>query len=99
MWRGVVLRGQEAAFEAQAWLVNGIGWLLLHAAFPWQVLVTLAPTTLILPYIVQRRGNTWIGVVIHAGLNGPGFLGRGIRVDMIMALSAVFRAIARMRHT
>jgi membrane protease YdiL (CAAX protease family) len=57
-WRGVVLPRQEVALGSTAWLVNGIGWLLLHIAFPWQVLVTLAPTTLILPYLVQRRGNT-----------------------------------------
>ena len=74
LWRGVVLPRQEAALGSRAWLVNGMGWLFFHIALPWQVLVTLAPTTLILPYVVQRRGNTWIGVVIHAGLNGPSFL-------------------------
>jgi len=25
-------------------------------------------------YVVQRRKNTWVGVVIHGGINGPGFL-------------------------
>jgi CAAX protease family protein len=74
LWRGVVLPRQEAALGSRAWLANGMGWLFFHIALPWQVLVTLAPTTLILPYVVQRRGNTWIGVLIHAGLNGPGFL-------------------------
>jgi len=74
LWRGVVLPRQEIALGSRAWLVNGIGWLLFHLSFPWQVLVTLIPTTLILPYVVQRRGNTWIGVVIHAALNGPAFL-------------------------
>jgi len=28
----------------------------------------------ILPYIVQRRRNSWVGVAIHAGVNGPGFV-------------------------
>ena len=74
LWRGVVLPRQEAAFGSRAWLANGTGWLLFHIAFPWQVLVALAPTTLVLPYIVQRRRNTWIGVLIHAALNGPAFL-------------------------
>jgi membrane protease YdiL (CAAX protease family) len=74
VWRGVVLPRQEVAFEGRAWLVNGLLWLLFHAAFPWQVLVTLVPITLILPYVVQRRRSTRAGVIIHAGFGGAGFL-------------------------
>ena len=74
IWRGVVLPRQEAAFGEKAWLVNGAFWLLFHAAFPWQVLLTLVPITLILPYVVQRRRSIWAGVVIHAGFGGMGFL-------------------------
>jgi membrane protease YdiL (CAAX protease family) len=74
VWRGVVLPRQEVAFGGRAWLVNGLLWLLFHAAFPWQVLLTLVPITLILPFVVQRRRSTWIGVVIHAGFGTMGFL-------------------------
>jgi CAAX protease family protein len=74
VWRGVVLPRQEVVFRGRAWLVNGVLWLLFHAAFPWQVLLTLVPITLILPYVVQRRRSTWVGVVIHAGFGGMGFL-------------------------
>jgi membrane protease YdiL (CAAX protease family) len=74
VWRGVALPRQEVAFGGKAWLVNGILWLLFHAAFPWRVLVTLVPITLILPYVVQRRRSTWAGVIIHAGFGGMGFL-------------------------
>jgi CAAX protease family protein len=74
VWRSVVLPRQEVAFGERAWLVNGILWLLFHAAFSWQVLVTLVPITLILPYVVQRRRSTWAGVIIHAGFGGTGFL-------------------------
>jgi membrane protease YdiL (CAAX protease family) len=74
VWRSVVLPRQEVAFGERAWLVNGILWLLFHAAFPWQVLVILVPITLILPYVVQRRRSTWAGVIIHAGFGGTGFL-------------------------
>jgi membrane protease YdiL (CAAX protease family) len=74
IWRGVALPRQEVAFGERAWLVNGILWLLFHAAFPWQVLLTLVPITLILPYVVQRRRSTWAGVVIHAGFGAMGFL-------------------------
>jgi CAAX protease family protein len=74
LWRGVVLPRQEASLGERAWLVNGIGWLLFHAAFPWQVLAMLVPITLILPWIAQRRRSTWPGIVIHAGFGGAGFL-------------------------
>ena len=53
---------------------TSILWLLFHASFPWQVLVTLVPITLILPYIVQRRRSAWVGVVIHAAFGAMGFL-------------------------
>ena len=74
VWRGVVLPRQEAAFGGKAWLINGVLWLLFHAAFPWQVLLTLVPITVLLPYVVQRRRNTWVGIVIHAGFGAMGFL-------------------------
>lgn len=74
LWRGVVLPRQEAALGAQAWLANAAGWLLFHAAFGLHLLVMLLPILLILPWVAQRRRNSWVAVVIHAGLNGPGFL-------------------------
>jgi membrane protease YdiL (CAAX protease family) len=74
LWHGVMLPRQEAALGRWAWLANGLGWLGFHVAFGPSVLFVLWPTTLIIPYIVQRRGNTWIGVLIHATLNGGGFL-------------------------
>jgi membrane protease YdiL (CAAX protease family) len=74
VWRGVALPRQEVAFGERAWLVNGFLWWLFHAAFPWQVLLTLVPITLLLPYVVQRRRSTWTGIVIHAGFGAMGFL-------------------------
>jgi membrane protease YdiL (CAAX protease family) len=74
LWHGVLLPRQESAFGRHAWLVNGIGWLLFHLPFGWQIVITLCPTVFIIPFAVQRRQNSWIGVVMHAGLNGPGFL-------------------------
>ena len=71
---GVRAAAARGCLRGRAWLVNGILWLLFHAAFPWQVLVTLVPITLILPYIVQRRRSTWVGVAIHAGFGAAGFL-------------------------
>ena len=74
VWRGVLLPRQQIAFGGLAWLINGMQWLLFHVAFPWQVLLTLMPITLILPYVVQQRRNTWIGVIIHTGFGAIGFL-------------------------
>ena len=74
VWRGVVLPRQEVASGDNAWVYHGLGWWLMHAAFPWQVLLNLLPTALVLPYVAQRRRSTMVGIVIHAVLNGGGFL-------------------------
>jgi len=74
VWRGVMLPRQEIVFGKFTWLFHGTGWALFHIAFGWQLLITLLPIVYIQSYVVQQRKNSWIGVVIHAGLNGPGFL-------------------------
>jgi len=61
---------QEMALGRWAWLANGIGWMLFYVA----IFVALWPILFVLPYVVQHRRNSWIGVIVHAGLNGPGFL-------------------------
>jgi membrane protease YdiL (CAAX protease family) len=74
LWRGVVQPRQESRFGRGAWLVHGAGWLLFHIPFGLPILLTVAPTVWIIPWTVQRRQNSWIGVIVHAGLNGLGFL-------------------------
>ena len=74
LWRGVMLPRQEIAFGKHAWLINGLGWGIFHIAFGWQLLITLIPIILILPYIVQKTKNSWTAVIIHGGLNGPSFI-------------------------
>ena len=74
LWPGTMLPRQELAFGKWTWFFHGIGWGLFHIAFGWQLLVTLLPILFIQSYVVQRRKNTWIGVVIHGGINGPSFL-------------------------
>jgi membrane protease YdiL (CAAX protease family) len=80
-WRGYVLPRQEAALGSEAWLLNGIMWCLFHWSFGWPVMLVLLPIALLLPWIVQRRGNTWVGMIIHAVFNAAGFMaaisGRG----------------------
>ena len=74
LWRGVMLPRQEIAFGKYAWLIHGLGWGLFHIIFGWQLLITLIPILFLLPYIVQKRKNSWIGVIMHGGLNGPSFI-------------------------
>ncbi len=64
-WRGYILPRQEMAHGRSAWLVNGVLWLLWHVAFyPWQIFALL-PICLAVPFVAQRRRNTWAAVVIH----------------------------------
>jgi len=74
VWRGVLLPRQEAALGRHAWFANAVGWTVFHVAFGWQLLAVLLPILFVLPYVVQRRGNSWIGVIVHAGINGPAFV-------------------------
>src|SRR5262249_32558990 len=73
-WRGYVLPRQEAAWGSAAWLGNGISWCLFHWSFGWPVLVMLLPITLLLPWVVVRRRNTSVGIIIHAVFNAAGFV-------------------------
>lgn len=74
LWRGVMLPRQEVAFGRKAWIVHGLGWWIFHFAFGWHLMLTLLPLIFIQSYIVQRTKNTWVGVIMHGGLNGPSFL-------------------------
>lgn len=74
LWRGVLLPRQEIAFGERTWIYHGIFWMIFHIAFGWQLMMSLLPIFFIQSFIVQRRRNSWIGVIIHAGLNGPGFI-------------------------
>jgi membrane protease YdiL (CAAX protease family) len=73
-WRGYLLPRQEKRFGRTAWLSNGILWWLFHWSFGWQIMLTLLPITLLLPWIVQRRRNTWVGIIIHGIFNAAGFI-------------------------
>lgn len=65
LWRGYALPLQEAHFGRYAWLVNGLCWnLLFHYFMRWNF-ITLMPISLVIPYLVQRRQNTWIGIILH----------------------------------
>jgi membrane protease YdiL (CAAX protease family) len=73
-WRGYVLPRQEASLGRTAWLLNGGMWCLFHWSFGLPVLLLLLPVALLLPWIVQRRSNTSIGIIIHGLFNAAGFI-------------------------
>ena len=74
IWRGYILPRQEIRHGKLAWLINGICWTIFHLAFGFDLLILLLPILFILPYVVQKRKNTWIGILIHAIYNGPIFV-------------------------
>lgn len=74
IWRGVMLPRQELAFGKHTWIFHGFGWGLFHIAFGWKLLVTLLPLIFIQSFIVQKTKNSWTGVILHGGLNGPSFI-------------------------
>lgn len=74
LWRGVMLPRQEVAFGKYTWVLHGFGWGIFHVAFGWQLLITLVPLIFIQSYIVQKTKNSWTGVIMHGGINGPSFI-------------------------
>lgn len=74
LWRGYVLPRQELVFGKSGWLVNAILWLLFHWSTSLPAMVLILPTTLIVPWMVQRRQNTWVGILIHGIFNAMGFI-------------------------
>lgn len=72
-WRGYLLPRQEAVSGRATGLLNGLFWCLFHWSFGWQIMLLTLPLALVLPAVVQRRRNTWIGILIHGVFNAGGF--------------------------
>jgi membrane protease YdiL (CAAX protease family) len=72
-WRSVLLPRMELRFGRHAWAVNAGLWVCFHLAFGPGNLLVLVPTIALVPYIVQRQHNAWLGVLLHAALSLPGF--------------------------
>jgi membrane protease YdiL (CAAX protease family) len=73
-WRGFIQPRQEPLFGRTTWLVQGVLHGLFHFSFGLGVMFVLWPVVFSIPWAVQRSQNTSVGIVIHAGVNGPGFL-------------------------
>ncbi len=72
-YRGWMLPRQELAFGRFAWLVNGGVFTFQHTLQPWNYLMIL-PGALFMVYVIQRRQNTWIGIIQHGLMNLSLFL-------------------------
>jgi membrane protease YdiL (CAAX protease family) len=74
LWRGYILPRQEINLGNYAWFFNAILWVMFHLCFGIQLMILLLPILFILPYVVQKTQNTWVGIYIHALVNGPSFI-------------------------
>lgn len=74
MWRGYLLPRQAAALGRYAWILNGVLWAIFHVGIGWRIAIVLLPIEFIVPYVVQKRRNTWLGIIIHGLYNGSGFV-------------------------
>jgi membrane protease YdiL (CAAX protease family) len=69
-WRGYILPRQELAFGRHAWAINGALWGMFHLPFGGPLLLLLLPIFGLLPWLVQRHRNVWLGVIVHGIYNG-----------------------------
>jgi membrane protease YdiL (CAAX protease family) len=73
-WRGFIQPRQEPVFGAATWVIQGLLHGAFHFSFGLGVMFILWPVLFSIPWAVQRTQNTSVGMLIHAGINGPGFL-------------------------
>jgi membrane protease YdiL (CAAX protease family) len=73
VWRGILLPRMAARLGAGGWPLNAVLWGAFHAGFGPGNLLVLVPTLVLVPWLAQRRRSTWLAVLLHAGLSGPGF--------------------------
>jgi len=67
-FRGYVLPRQELAMGARAWIANGLMFGFNHIWQPWNLLL-IVPGALVGAFVVQKRRNTWILIVVHGAMN------------------------------
>ena len=68
LWRGYLIPRMELKWKNNAWIVNGLLWWVWHFYWKWNLLILL-PTNLLIPFVVQKRKNTWIGIIVHGTMN------------------------------
>jgi membrane protease YdiL (CAAX protease family) len=80
LWRGYILPRQVTAFGKSGWILNACLWFFFHSAFGFDLMVLMIPTLIIVPLFTYFRRNTWVGIGIHALINGPAFIGLALNL-------------------
>jgi membrane protease YdiL (CAAX protease family) len=73
-WRGFIQPRQEPVFRAGTWVIQGLLHGAFHFSFGLGVMLILWPALFSIPWAIQRTQNTSVGMLVHAGVNGPAFL-------------------------
>ncbi len=63
-WRGYVFPRQELTHGKATFLIHGLIWGFTHLFQYWLILPILLGS-LALSYLIQRKKNTWIGILAH----------------------------------
>lgn len=74
LWRGYILPRQELTHGRFAWIVQGVLWSVFHYPLSWQMILLMLPVLFGIPFVVQKRENTWIGIILHGVINGGAFV-------------------------
>lgn len=69
MFRGILLPMNEKTFGNNAWIFQGILWGFWHIYWKWIFLPFIFLVSLPLLYVVYKKKNTWISIIIHGTLN------------------------------
>ncbi len=73
-WRGIVYPIQERHYGAYTWIIHGVFWSIFHLAFGLKLMIILFPILFIIPFVIQQTKNTTNDIIIHAMINGVGFI-------------------------
>jgi membrane protease YdiL (CAAX protease family) len=72
LWRGDILPRQEiTTYGAYAWIVSMLLHWVFHLAFSLEAMLFFLPFMLLMPYLVYKRKNTYISIIIHFLLGAP----------------------------
>lgn len=64
---------QEEKHGRYTWIIHGTLWTLFHFPFWWN-LIALVPSAFSLSYVVSKTKNTTAGMIVHALMNGLGYI-------------------------
>jgi membrane protease YdiL (CAAX protease family) len=72
LWRGYILPRQEkTTYGTYAWIVSMLLHWVFHLAFSLEAMLFFLPFMLLMPYLVYKRKNTYISIIIHFLLGAP----------------------------